>query len=103
MSTTTAVLRFAVSVLAPLIGTIEFLPQLYKTYQLKHVRDLSLYSLLLVLFANILWLVHGYMISDASLIVGGTISIAINSALLGLYFLYYKERKGTNKNNNGGG
>ena len=81
-------LKLAVAVLAPVVNSIELLPQLVTTFYRKHVRDLSLLTILLLLLANVLWFMHGYYISDNSLMIGGAISLAINSALLGLYFLY---------------
>jgi MtN3 and saliva related transmembrane protein len=79
-----------VATLAPIINCIQLLPQLYKTYITKSVKDLSIYSILLILFTNILWLLHGYFILDNSLFVAGSISMTINIMLLGLYFMYKK-------------
>jgi uncharacterized protein with PQ loop repeat len=80
-----------VATLAPTINCIQLFPQLYKTYVTKSVKDLSLYSLLLILTTNILWLLHGYFIFDLSLLVSGGISMIINTTLLTLDFLYRKE------------
>lgn len=80
-----------VATLAPIINCVQLLPQLYKTYISKSVKDLSFYSLLLILTTNILWLLHGYFIIDISLIVAGLFSIIINTALLILYLLYRKK------------
>lgn len=74
-----------VATLAPIINCIQLVPQLYKTYITKSVKDLSLYSLLLILTTNLLWLLHGYFIFDTSLIVAGIISISININLLIIY------------------
>lgn len=81
-------LTLIVAILAPTVNCIQLLPQLYKTIQTKKVRDLSLASILLVLFTNLLWLLHGYFIIDMSLIIGGIISLSINLTLLGMYLLY---------------
>lgn len=80
-----------VATLAPIANCIQQLPQLYKTFTTKRVKDLSLYTLLLILTTNVLWLLHGYFIMDISLIVAGIISIFVNSTLLTLYFLYRKD------------
>jgi uncharacterized protein with PQ loop repeat len=80
-----------VATLAPIVNSIQLFPQLYKTYITKSVKDLSLYSLLLFLMTNMLWLVHGYFIYDISLIVAGLVSIIITVGLLILYFLYKKQ------------
>ena len=77
-----------VAILAPIINTIQLFPQLYKTYITKSVKDLSLYSLSLILITNLLWLLHGYFINDDSLIVSGIVSLLINIALLTLCVLY---------------
>ena len=81
---------FIVATLAPIVNSIQLFPQLYKTYITKSVKDLSLYSLSLILLTNLLWLLHGYFIIDISLIVAGVVSMIINVALLTLYFLYRK-------------
>jgi MtN3 and saliva related transmembrane protein len=77
-----------IATLAPIINCVQLLPQLYKTYSTKRADDLSLGSLLLILLTNILWFLHGYLISDVSLIVSGSISILINFTLLSLYMRY---------------
>ena len=77
-----------VATLAPLVNCVQLFPQLYKTYITKSVNDLSLYSLLLILITNLLWLLHGYFIRDNSLILAGIISMTVNISLLTLYFLY---------------
>lgn len=80
-----------VATLAPIVNCIQLFPQLYKTYITKSVKDLSLYSLLLIVTTNLLWLLHGYFIMDYSLIIAGLISICINITLLVLYFRFSKK------------
>jgi len=82
---------FIVATLAPIVNSIQLFPQLYKTYITKSVKDLSLYSLSLILLTNLLWLLHGYFIIDIPLIVAGMVSMIINVALLILFFLYRKK------------
>ena len=77
-----------VATLAPIMSISMVIPQLYKTYQTKRVKDLSLYMILLLLFANILWLIHGYFIGDISLMVTGVIQSFLVSILLFLYYCY---------------
>ena len=82
-----------IATLAPIVNSIQLFPQLYKTYITKSVKDLSLYSLSLILITNVLWLLHGYFILDISLIVAGTVSMIINVALLILFFFYRKNKR----------
>ena len=79
-----------VAALAPIVSTVQACPQLYKTYTTKKVKDLSLYSIILMLTSSLLWFLHGYGISDNSLIVGGGITVILNAMLLVLYFIYSK-------------
>ena len=81
---------FIIATLAPIVNSIQLFPQLYKTYITKSAKDLSVYSLLLILLTNLLWLLHGYFIIDISLIAAGIVSMIINVALLTLFFLYRK-------------
>ena len=90
-------LPLIVATITPIVTCIQLFPQLYKTYATKHVNDLSVYSLLLILTTNILWLIHGYFISDIPLIVAGVVSMIINIALLTLYFIYRKNSSKLNK------
>ena len=74
--------------LAPIFNCIQLFPQLHKTYISKSVEDLSVYSLIIILITNLLWLLHGYFISDNSLIIAGIISLIVNLLLLTLFFIY---------------
>ena len=85
-------LSIIVAILAPLISSIQLIPQLYKTYTTKSVKDLSFYFLILLLISNFLWILHGYFIFDISLIISGIFSIIVIAALLTLYFLYKKKQ-----------
>lgn len=82
------VLRLTVAMIVPITTSIQLLPQLIKTYKTKSVKDLSFYTILLILFNNILWTIHGYFIFDYSLILSGILSIIINTILIMLYFVY---------------
>lgn len=82
----------AVAVLAPIVNCVQLFPQLYKSYQTKHVEDLSLYSLCLLLLTSVLWLLHGYFIQDTSLMTAGVISVTVNVCLVALFFKYHHQR-----------
>lgn len=79
-----------VATVAPIVNCIQLFPQVYKTYITKSVKDLSLFSILLILATNLLWLLHGYFIYDFSLIVSGLVSLVVNVTLLTFYFVFSK-------------
>ena len=62
-------------------------PVIIKT---KNVKGVSIHSLSLFLLTNVLWFMHGYFISDYSLIVGSTIGMIISILSLLLHVKYSK-------------
>ena len=83
-------LPIVVSILAPILTVSQLIPQLYKTYKTKRVKDLSLHTILIIFLSNVLWLIHGLYIYDLTLIFSGIISSIINFSMLVLYFIYSK-------------
>jgi len=90
-------LPIIVATLAPIINCVEMFPQLYKTVITKSVKDLSFYSLTLILIANVLWLMHGYFIGDVAIFLSGGISMLINMTLLALYIILHKNKRRSSK------
>jgi uncharacterized protein with PQ loop repeat len=87
-----------IAILATIVNSIQLFPQLYKTYITKSVKDISFFSLSLILINNLLWLLHGYFIIDISLMVACLISMIVNVALLILYSIYRKNRRFKSEN-----
>ena len=83
----------AIAILAVIIHSVKLVPQLYTTYTTKRVNDLSVYSLILLLMSSVLWLLHGIIIADNTLIVAGVVSTMVNLTLIVLYAKYYKPKK----------
>lgn len=79
-----------VATLAPITNVIQMIPQLYKTYTTKSAKDISLYSISIILVNAMLWAMHGYFIMDASLLVASAIAFTIN---LLLFILVIKTKK----------
>ena len=77
-----------VATLAPIMNCIQLIPQLYKTYQTKSVNDFSVYSLYLILFTSVIWLLHGYFIYDTSLIIAGLTSVTVIVIWIILFHIY---------------
>jgi MtN3 and saliva related transmembrane protein len=92
------VLRLSIAMIVPITTSVQLLPQLYKSYKTKSVKDLSIYTLLFVLLNNILWLIHGYFIFDYSLIVSGILNSIITIILLVLYDKYNTNTNTNTKN-----
>jgi MtN3 and saliva related transmembrane protein len=67
-----------IAIIAPLLNSLQQIPQLYKTYDTKHVRDLSFESLLVMFISSMVWVLHGIIIWDPSLLISASISTVKN-------------------------
>jgi MtN3 and saliva related transmembrane protein len=77
-----------IAILAPIFNCVQVLPQLWKTFRTKRVKDLSYYTILLMISTNLLWFLHGYFIFDIPLLISGGINLVVNSSLMLLYMKY---------------
>ena len=77
-----------VSILAPIFNLLQLFPQLYKTYTSKRAKDLSIYSLFMMLITTFLWLLHGYFIVDYPIIITGAVNFTAVVMLLIMYSFY---------------
>jgi MtN3 and saliva related transmembrane protein len=73
-----------IGLIAAVLTTAAFLPQVYKTWKTKDVSALSLPMLILFFIGIVLWLVYGIYIKSLSMIIANSITIV--SSLLLLYF-----------------
>lgn len=83
-------LPIVVSILAPVLTFSQLIPQLYKTYKTKRVKDLSIHTILIIFLSNVLWFIHGIHIQDITLIFSGIVSSIISFLMLVLYFIHNK-------------
>jgi len=77
--------------IAGVLTTIAYLPQLIKTWQTKSAHDLS-WSMLIVLCAGIiLWLVYGFYIQNIPIIAANIVTFVFTSMILVLKIKYKQE------------
>jgi uncharacterized protein with PQ loop repeat len=74
--------------LAVVLSTIQVIPQIYKVYVRKQVRDLSFETMALGFFSAIVWAAHGYLISDFTLIMSSTTVAFLHTLSITMYFMY---------------
>lgn len=77
-----------VAVVAPLLTSIQLIPQVYKTYTTRNVSGLSVYTFMLAWMTSLLWWTHGYYTLDLSLMVATTVSLIMNSSMLLMLYLF---------------
>ncbi|MEW7289877.1 SemiSWEET transporter [Aquimarina sp. 2304DJ70-9] len=73
--------------IAAVLTTAAFLPQVYKTWKTKSTDSLSLSMLLIFVSGVLCWLIYGFLISSFPIILANFIT-----AISGFLLLYFKYR-----------
>jgi len=70
---------------ASVLSSLTFMPQVYLVWKTKSVKDLSLAMMVIVFFSTVLWLIYGFSISSLPVVFcNGVICI------LSLILIYFK-------------
>lgn len=84
-------LTTTLGLVAGVLTTIAYLPQLIKTWQSKSADDLS-WSMLIILCAGIiLWLVYGFCVRDIPIVAANIVTFFLASIILVLKIRYKQE------------
>jgi len=73
---------------AGFLTSIAVLPQVVRTWRLKHARDISIWQPLILIAGMFLWLIYGLLLGDLPLIAANSFSISCYLVLLGLKIVY---------------
>jgi|LGOV01.1.fsa_nt_gb MtN3 and saliva related transmembrane protein len=77
-----------VGLVAGVLTTIAYLPQVRKTWKTKSVKELSL-SMYIVMFVGVmLWLTYGILLQSISIILANIVTGALTSTLIYLKLKY---------------
>jgi len=80
-----------IGLIAAVLTTAAFLPQVYKTWKTKDVSSLSFPMLVLFFIGIILWFIYGVLLQSLSMILANSITIV--SAFLLVYFKIKYDKK----------
>ena len=67
---------------AAISTTLAFLPQLVKTLKTKKAEDVSLITLIMFLTGVFSWIIYGYKISSAPILIANVITFILNLLIL---------------------
>ncbi len=76
--------------LAAVLGSIGWLPQLVRTLRTRQVRDISLWTTLLIFVTVCLWLVYGLLLGAWPIIIANLLSASVVGVLLAAKILWEK-------------
>jgi len=71
--------------IAAILTTSSFVPQVYKTWKTKEVKDISFMMYLAMLIGVSSWFYYGYLINSISMMISNVVS-----AILVICILYFK-------------
>jgi MtN3 and saliva related transmembrane protein len=82
-----------VGVVAAILTTSSFLPQMIKAYRTKSMHDVSRYLMSMFATGTVLWMVYGIYKSDLVIVGANAIATVFNVVLLFMKFSYGKPTK----------
>jgi MtN3 and saliva related transmembrane protein len=77
-----------VGLAAGFLTSVAVIPQVVRTWRIKHAADLSIWQPLILIIGMSLWLCYGLLLGDTPLIAANSFSIACYVFLLGMKVVY---------------
>lgn len=79
-----------ISWLAVVLSSVQLIPQIIKSLQMKETRDISLFTLLIIMAASLSWIIHGVSRNDIAIIVANAIAFVSAATIVILKCIYKK-------------
>ena len=73
---------------ATIVVSLQFIPQLVKTIKTKNAKDISLFMIFLIMFGNVLWIMHGLIVLDMPITITNSMIFVMMAILLVLKLKY---------------
>lgn len=73
------------------LSSVTFIPQVYKVWQSKSVKDLSLTTMVIVFTSTLIWLVYGIALMLLPVILANSIICFLSLLLIYFKFAYAKK------------
>ena len=73
-----------VGMIAGILTTIAFLPQVLRTWRTRSTADISLVMFLVYVTGIVMWLIYGLMLNDLPLITSNAVTLVFSGTILAL-------------------
>ena len=73
-----------VGMVAGVLTTVAFLPQVLRTWRTRSTADISLVMFLIYITGLVLWLIYGVMLNDLPLILSNAVTLVFSGTILAL-------------------
>jgi MtN3 and saliva related transmembrane protein len=84
--------------IAAFFGTILMLPQAFKTYSTKHVKDISLIMLIIYIVNCMLWGIYGFYLKSVPMLLCNGIALVIGLLMITMKIVYSRNQAKSNNN-----
>jgi len=78
---------------AGFLTSIAVIPQVVRTWRIKHAKDISIWQPLILIAGMFLWLFYGILLRDLPLIAANSFSISCYLVLLGMKIVYDRRER----------
>ena len=78
---------------AGFLTSIAVIPQVFRTWQTKHARDISIWQPVILILGMLLWLIYGLFLNDLPLVAANSFSISCYLVLLGMKIVYDRRER----------
>lgn len=82
-----------IGIIAALLTSTGFIPQIIKTLAIKETKDISLMMLLIISLGTLLWIIYGLSIGDTIVTIANLITFTTTITLLIMKKIYNGEHK----------
>ena len=86
----------SVGLVAGLLTTIAFVPQVLKIYRTKSGRDISARMFTLFSIGIVLWLVYGFLLGQWPIVLANAVTLVLSLTIIGLK-IRYRRRDGKSR------
>ena len=83
-----------IGLIAGVLTTVAFVPQLLKIYASKSGKDVSARMFVMFSIGVALWLVYGILIRSAPVIIANLVTLLLSIAIMGLKVYYGRRERG---------
>lgn len=75
-------IAFIIGIMAAVLSTVSFLPQVIQAFRTKHTKDISFATFFVLSLGIILWLVYGIMIKEIPVILANSATLILSVLIL---------------------
>jgi len=82
-----------IAAIATILVVVSWIPQLFKAYKTRSLKDFSYLFIIIVIIATTIWIIYGIAINDSAIAIGNSVILLFPVLLLVMKFYYDRKPK----------